>query len=253
MGKIISIVNHKGGVGKTMTSQNLGAALALCGKKVLLVDFDPQCNLTTQTISEVTVPTISAVLNEDLKVKGQEVQENLFILPGAEALDEDALNLAAMDDVKEASHILKNALKSCKNDYDFILIDAAPGSSMLMVNAITTADVILVPISDKNSISGAKKLSKIIKAYKVKAKGFYLLTRYDGRLSVHKEIRKLLITKNREALLYTTIRQCEQLNQAACQSLDIFRFAKKSNGAMDYMDLANEIIGQGEGDEAMPF
>ncbi|MCQ2239757.1 MAG: ParA family protein [Bacteroidaceae bacterium] len=253
MGKVISIVNHKGGVGKTMTSQNLGAALALSGKKVLLVDFDPQCNLTSQVISEATVPTISNVLNDDLKVVGQEVLPNLFILPGAEELDEDSLNLAAMDDVKEASHVLKTALKTCKNDYDFILIDAAPGSSMLMVNAITAADVILVPISDKNSINGAKKLSKIIKAYKVKAKGYYLLTRYDGRLSIHKEIRNLLITKNRDALLYTTIRQCEQLNQAACQGLDIFRFNKKSNGAADYMDLATEIIGQGQGDEAMPF
>lgn len=253
MGKIISIVNHKGGVGKTMTSQNLGAALALSGKKVLLIDFDPQCNLTTQVIRTPEVPNLSEILNDDLKVVAQQVQDNLFIVPGAEALDEDALNLAAMDDVKAAATVLKTALKDAKKEYDFILVDAAPGSSMLMVNAITTADMILVPISDKNSINGAKKLSKIIKAYRVKAKGYYLLTRYDGRLSIHKEIRNLLISKNREALLYTVIRQCEQLNQAACQGVDIFQFNKKSNGALDYMDLAQEIIGGGESDEAMPF
>ena len=252
MGKIIAIANQKGGVGKTMTSQNLGAALALCGKKVLLIDFDPQCNLTTQAIQEANVPNISKILNEDLKPVPQEVQENLFIVPGAEALDEDALNLAAMD-INEASFVLKSAIKGIKKDFDYILIDSAPGSSMLMVNSITAADVILVPIADKNSINGAKKLSKIIKTYKVKAKGYYLLTRFDQRLAIHKEIRNLLISKNRDSLFFTAIRQSEALNQAACQGMDIFRFNKRSHGAEDYMDLAKEILASDNADEDMPF
>ena len=92
--RIITVVNHKGGVGKTMTAANLGAALAKMGKTVLLVDADGQCNLTMQSVEEVTVPTLSDYLNnDDIEVNPQQVSKKLFLIPGSTALDADSHNI----------------------------------------------------------------------------------------------------------------------------------------------------------------
>ena len=252
MGKIISIVNHKGGVGKTMTTQNLGAALAKCGKKVLMVDLDPQANLTTQCSSSDYHPNISEIMADDnLPIVPKELSENYHLLPGAESLDEDNIDLGSMENA-EAIVVLKEALYKKKNDYDYILIDCAPGSSLLMVNAIVASDEMIVPISDKNSILGAKKLTKILIANNVHPVGHYLLTKYDARLSVARDIKDTLTAKSGKSLYHTIIRQTEALNQAACASMSIFDYNEKSNGAEDYMSLAKEIIGEAKDDE-MPF
>ena len=254
MGKIISIVNHKGGVGKTMTTQNLGAALSLLGKKVLMVDMDPQCNLTTQCESSHYHPTISEIMNDNddkVAIIPNQLTDNLHILPGAEALDEDNIALGDME-IEEAIVVLKEVLYKKKDEYDYILIDCAPGSSLLMVNAIVASDEMIVPIADKNSILGAKKLTKILSANNVQPVGHYLLTKYDGRLSIAREIKNKLASESGKALYHTIIRQTEALNQAACSCLSIFDFDKRSNGAEDYMALAKEIIG-GNKDKEMPF
>ena len=252
MGKIISIVTHKGGVGKTMTTQNLGAALAILGKKVLLVDIDPQCNLTTQCSSSDYRPNISDIMNDDdVVINPKELAENLHLLPGAESLDEDNIALGDME-IEEAIVVLKEALYKKKDEYDYILIDCAPGSSLLMVNAIVASDEMIVPIADKNSILGAKKLTKILTANKVHPVGHYLLTKYDGRLSISRDIKSKLASESGKSLYHTIIRQTEALNQAACAGMSIFEFEKRSNGAEDYMALAKEIIGSSK-EDGMPF
>ena len=109
----------------------------------------------------------------------------------------------------------------------------------------------IVPIADKNSILGAKKLTKILSANQVQPIGHYLLTKYDGRLSIARDIKAKLSTESGKALYHTIIRQTEALNQAACASISIFDYDKKSNGAEDYLALAKEIIG--EKDRDMPF
>lgn len=251
MGKIISIVNHKGGVGKTMTTQNLGAALALCGKKVLMVDIDPQCNLTTQCNASEHQPTIANIMYDDkIQIVPMELSENYHIIPAEESLDEANIDLGNME-YKESIVVLRDVLYKKKDEYDYILIDCAPGSSLLMVNAIVASDEMIVPIADKNSILGAKKLTKILSANQVQPIGHYLLTKYDGRLSIARDIKAKLSTESGKALYHTIIRQTEALNQAACASISIFDYDKKSNGAEDYMALAKEIIG--EKDRDMPF
>lgn len=251
MGKIISIVNHKGGVGKTMTTHNLGAALAQCKKKVMLVDLDPQCNLTNHCNAVEYHPTIKEIMyDDDLAIIPKEIRENLYILPAEEALDEANIELGDMEK-NEAVVVLAEALIKKKDEYDYILIDCAPGSSLLMVNAIVASDEMIVPICDKDSILGAKKLTKILLANKVQPKGHYLLTKYDGRLSIARDIKKKLASESGNALYHTVIRQNEALNQASCFSTDIFEYEKRSNGAEDYMSLAKEIIA--EKGEGMPF
>ena len=251
MGKIISIVNHKGGVGKTMTTQNLGAALALCGKKVLMIDIDPQCNLTNQCEAGNYQPTITDILYDDsVSVTPKELSENYYIIPATESLDEVNIDMGEMDD-KESIVALKNILYRIKDEYDYILVDCAPGSSLLMVNAIVASDEMIVPSADKNSILGAKKLTRILTANKVQPVGHYLLTKYDGRLSVARDIKSKLSTESGKSLYHTIIRQTEALNQAACYSTNIFEYDKRSNGAEDYMSLAKEIIADKEPD--MPF
>lgn len=251
MGKIISIVNHKGGVGKTMTTQNLGAALALCGKKVLMVDIDPQCNLTTQCNASEHQPTIANIMYDDkIPIVPMVLSENYHIIPAEESLDEANIDLGNME-YKESIVVLRDVLYKKKDEYDYILIDCAPGSSLLMVNAIVASDEMIVPIADKNSILGAKKLTKILSANHVQPIGHYLLTKYDGRLSIARDIKAKLSTESGKALYHTIIRQTEALNQAACASISIFDYDKKSNGAEDYLALAKEIIG--EKDRDMPF
>ena len=122
----IAVTNHKGGVGKTMTTFNLGAALAELGEKVLLIDSDGQCNLTMQSGANVEgASNLSTYLNDDdVEIKPVSINENLWIIPGSTALDEDAHNieLSIEDDINGATHYLADILKKIENSYSYILI-----------------------------------------------------------------------------------------------------------------------------------
>lgn len=256
MARKIAITNNKGGVGKTMTTLNLGAALALLGKKVLMVDADGQCNLTMQAADSVAddIPTLHDYLNDDnIEILPQKVSDGLYLIPGSSRLDEDTHNieLSIEDDEMAATHYFADIISRVEMAYDFVLIDSAPSSGAMLVNVIVAADEIIVPVADKFSIPGAKKLTQIIRANRKKITGHYLLTKQTN-FGVSRQIREMLTVQSPQSLFHTSIRRCEDLNKAAALSKSIFNYSRRSHGAEDYMSLAKEIVG-GKKDNDMPF
>lgn len=246
---IISIINHKGGVGKTMTVHNLSAALSRMKKSVLMVDFDPQCNLTQDCGIEDdgSHTTISDYLNDDNCSYVPIILDNgTHLIPSASGLDVDSMVMTRMDE-KTAPTLLANILRKLSPAYDYIIVDAAPGSGMLMINALYAADEVVIPLCDKKSTNGVSKIGDLMRANHLHPKVHYLLTRYDGRTSLNRELKDYLLEECPEQLFHTIVRETEALNQAACAGKDIFQYDQRSNGAADYRSLAIELAGKRSG------
>ena len=237
---IISVLNHKGGVGKTTTVHNLGAALANAGKTVLIVDFDPQCNLSNHCLTLKDVKGIGFAITQKTALEPINIKQNLDILPGSESLDELAMQWGSSPE-KHTNH-LSSVVKPFKDRYEYILVDSAPGSSMLMINAVFAAQELIIPISDLDSLQGAGKIARLLLRHKIAAKGHYLITRHDERTLISRDMYAAMTMKNKDAVFTTHIRSCEAIRQAAVRKMDIIAYSPKSNGAKDYIRLANEII-----------
>ena len=237
---IISVLNHKGGVGKTTTVHNLGAALASMGKRVIMVDFDPQCTLTSHCSREKLINGIGFAVLKKSQAQPLPIKDNLWLLAGSEFLDEIAMQWGHKPDLHTLH--LHDVLKPISNNYDYILVDTAPGSSMLMINAIFTADSLIIPICDVDSIQGARKITRLLQRHKISISGHYLITRHDQRTLISREMYSVLTQKNKDAVFQTCIRATESIRQAAARKMDVISFAPHSNGANDYISLADEII-----------
>lgn len=250
MGKIISIVNQKGGVGKTTTAVNLTAAIGLAGKKVLLVDADPQGNSTSGygiSKKQASVTTyellIGAAKIQDAIVKTE--FKNVEVVPSS-------MNLAAAEvDLIETAHreaCLKTALSTVREEYDYIFIDCPPSLGLITINALNAGDTVLVPIQcEYYALEGLSQLMASIRQVKrlynptLEIEGI-VLTMFDGRLNLTQqvvgEIKKYFGNK----LYKTAIPRGVRLSEAPSYGCPIQYYDKRSKGCAAYNDLGKEFL-----------
>lgn len=250
MGKIISVVNQKGGVGKTTTAVNLAAGVGLAGKKVLLVDADPQGNTTSgygiskregsNSCYELLIGTANI---ESTVVKTK--FKNVDIVPSS-------MNLAAAEvDLIEQSHReaqLKMALSTVREKYDFVFIDCPPSLGLITINALCASDTVLVPIQcEYFALEGLSQLMASVRQVKrlynptLEIEGI-VLTMFDGRLNLTQqvvgEIKKYFAAK----LYKTAIPRAVRLSEAPSYGMPIQYYDKRSKGSEAYNDLAKEFL-----------
>ena len=239
MSRIIAIANQKGGVGKTTTAINLSACLAESGKKVLAIDLDPQGNMTSglgvdkneldNTVYELMLDECS--INESMQ---QTVVDNLKII--------------ASNGINDKEYILKTAVDYIRDDFDFIIIDCPPSLNMLTVNAMTTADTVLVPIQcEYYALEGLSQLIHTINLVqerlnsKLEIEGV-VFTMYDVRTNLSNQVVEN-VRENLDARIYETmIPRNIRLAEAPSYGIPINMYDTKSAGAESYRKLAKEII-----------
>lgn len=250
MGKIISIVNQKGGVGKTTSAVNLVAAMGDRGKKILLVDADPQGNSTSGygiNKREITASSYDLFIGkasaESTIIKTE--FKNVDIIPcniqlaGAEV---------EMIEIENRESLLKKALASVREKYDFIFIDCPPSLGLITLNSLCASDTFLVPVQcEYYAMEGLSQLMATVRQVKrmynqtLELEGV-MLTMYDGRLNLTQqvvgEIKKFFANK----LFKTVIPRSVRLSEAPSYGLPILYYDKRSKGAIAYNDLAKEII-----------
>lgn len=250
MTKMIAIGNQKGGVGKTTTTVNLGAALAFMGKKVLIIDSDSQGNATSglgiergdvkNSLYEVLVnqvPISASILPTS--------RDNLSIVPSTISLAAAEIELI---NIENREFRLKEAIQEVKEQYDYILVDCPPSLGQLSINAFTAADTILIPVqAEYYALEG---LSQLLNTIRLVQKSFnphfriegVLITMLDARTNlgyeVVDEVRKYFQEKVYETVISRNIR----LSEAPSYGLSVIDYDPKSRGAMMYKDLAEEVI-----------
>jgi chromosome partitioning protein len=245
MGKVLSISNHKGGVGKTTSAINIGAGLNKLGKKVLLIDLDPQANLSQSLGLINQEKTIYGALKGDYKLEPVVVLKGLDVIPSTLDLSGAEIELSSEPG---REYILKELIEDIRSDYDYIIIDSPPSLGLLTINSFTAADEILIPLQAQFlAMQGLAKLVEVVEKIKSRLNkelkmGGVFITQYDGRKVLNRDVVETINAHFKSEVFKTKIRDNIALAEAPAQGLDIFRYNAKSNGAEDYMDLAQEII-----------
>jgi chromosome partitioning protein len=236
--KIIAISNFKGGVGKTTSCVNIGAALAEMGKKVLLIDLDPQFNLT-RSLGVKAEQSIYGALKGSYPLPIIERQVNLHIVPSALELIKAETEFVSEYKREEK---LNNILKSFPPQYDFIVIDCPPSLGVLTQIAFTSADIIFVPIqSEYLALTGYSVLSEALDRIGLEIDAAFI-TQYDHRQILDRTILEKIKTMIGEKLMKSIIRQNVAIAESTTTGQSVLEYAPNSNGAVDYRALANEIL-----------
>ena len=257
MGRIIAIANQKGGVGKTTTTINLASCLAEVGKKILVVDTDPQGNTTSglgvdKNSQELTMYQLmigECQINECL-VHTQ--FERVDIIPSNVNLAGAEIDLIGTD---KREYILKNALSTIKDKYDFIVLDCPPSLSILTVNAMVAADTVLVPIQcEYYALEGLSQLMHTINLVQsrlnpeLKMEGV-VFTMYDARTCLSLQVVENVKQNLHQNIYKTIIPRNVRLAEAPSHGLPINLYEPKSAGADGYRSLADEVINRGKEEE----
>lgn len=248
--KVISFANHKGGVGKTTTTASVGTILASLGHKVLLIDMDAQSNLTTsllktdqicRTIYDVLSASCRGVYNE---LDIYRIDKNLDIIPSSLRLATADLELSS---VIAREHILSEAIKSRKAEYDYILIDCPPSLGLLTLNAVTASDFIVIPlVAEVLPFQGLTMISDFVNMVKQRLNpnieiAGVLITRWETS-NLSKQIEVGLRAKLGDTIFKNRIRKNIKVAEAPLEKVNIVEYDPKSNGAADYRAFARELL-----------
>ena len=250
MGRVIAIANQKGGVGKTTTAINLSSCLAEKGKKVLAIDMDPQGNMTSglgldknsveNTIYDLIIGEVE--INQAIK---KNILENLDIIPTS--IDLSGAEIELLDE-ENKEYIVRNAVSEVKDDYDYIIIDCPPSLSMLTINAMTTADSVLVPIQcEYYALEGLSQLIHTVELVRdrlnqnLKIEGV-VFTMYDARTNLSLQVVENVKDNLQQNIYKTIIPRNIRLAEAPSYVMPINHYDSKSAGADSYRRLAEEVI-----------
>lgn len=245
MAVIISLLNHKGGVGKTTSTINIGAALVELGKKVLLVDLDPQANLTLSLGIPRQKFTVYEAFRGESELVPYQVKENLDVITST--LD---LSGAEMELINEAGreYILRELFVPMMDEYDYIIIDCPPSLGLLTLNALTSSRYVMIPLQTEFlALQGLAKIKQIIDKVKFRLNkelemGGVIPTMYDSRKVLNRDVVETIIKHFGDLVFKTYIRDNVALAEAPAQRKDIFSYSPKSIGADDYLNLSKEIM-----------
>ncbi|MBE6232528.1 MAG: ParA family protein [Bacteroidales bacterium] len=251
MGKVIAIANQKGGVGKTTTAINLAASLAVLEKKVLIIDADPQANTTSglnfspendqkRTLYEVMIGKID--INDALI---QTEIANLHMIPSHINLVGAELELV---ENPERETVIKKALSTIRNNYDFIIIDCSPSLGLITINSLTAADSVMIPVQPEFfALEGLGKLLQTIRLvqagpnHALSIEGF-VVTMFDGRTKVHNQVLGELREHFNEMVFNTIIQRNIRLSEAPSHGKPIILYDVICNGTTNYLNLAKEVL-----------
>lgn len=251
MGKIIAIANQKGGVGKTTTSINLSAGLAYLGKKVLLVDFDPQGNATqgVGASRQSFTKSVYDVLMNDVEVHEALKKLSippLHILPAT--IDLAGADLEMVEYKYGREKLLKNKLSAVREDYDYIIIDCPPSLGLLNTNALTAADSVMIPVQcEYYALEGVTQLLLTIRLVQqlfnpdLMIEGV-LLTMYDARTKLSVEVQQEVRQHFKDRVYHHYIPRNVKLSESPSRGKSIFEYDVRCEGAKAYAGLANEVV-----------
>jgi len=252
MGSICVFVNQKGGVGKTTSAINIGAFMAEARKKVLLVDFDAQANLTAGVGVNSSAPGIYELLSDTASVDEVIINtavKNLDVIPSSIHLSGAAVELI---DQEERNYFLKKALAPIKERYDFILIDCPPSLGQLTMNGLAAADSVIIPMQcEYFAMEGLKQLlhttREIQKSLNPSLKiGGIFFTMYDPRTRLANDVIKLISATYKDMVLNTIIPRNIRLSEAPSYGMPISLYDPQCPGARAYYALSNEILRRGK-------